>query len=594
MTHPLNNSTLVNTTSNELERIGKIASDLVKTLRAQREMLKLRGSDALISAEPIDQLERAYRTLQEISGDAGIEHTEMAQLRALARTTELINSTLDLNVVLNDVIDTVIFLTGAERGYIILKNPQSGEFEFRVARSTQKRSLSPQEQLISHSVIETVSKTQQMVLITDAVGDSRFKDAESVVDLLLRSILCVPLLVKGRLTGMVYADNRVQIGLFSEREQALVSAFANQAAIAIENARLFAQVRASIAEITTARNLMDNVFASIASGVITTDVSNNIQTFTPAAAGILDMPDSPAIRQSVIGLPLWDVLPVLYDGFEQVVQQVQWNHVPQTIETETMLPGRGKVNLTVQVTSLRRAGRDTEDAGVAIVLTDVTELKQRNAQISLLRNYLTPEMVDNITDFDVEMLSGQERMVSVLSCDIRGFTSFSEGMAPEELMEVINQYLTVSSDAVTLREGIIDKFIGDAVIGLYNTQLNEQPDHALRAVQSAMAMVQDVEALHERLPAKYHIRYGIGIHTGRVIVGNIGSATRKEFSAVGETVNYAKFLQENAHGGQVLISAETYDIVKDYYSVEPATPHRQLSHYLGEPIYRVTGRLRTS
>jgi adenylate cyclase len=496
----------------------------------------------------------------------------------------LINSTLDLDLVLNDVIDTVILLTGAERGYIVLRDPATGELEFRVARNAQRRTIGKNDVIVSHTVIDTVIASRQLVVTTDAGGDDRFNTSESVIDLLLRSILCVPLLVKGELTGLVYADNRMQTALFGKREQELVQAFANQAAIAIENARLFETVRASLAEITGARNLMDNVFSSIPSGVITVDGAGRIETFNAAAAQILNISGD-----GVIGAPLFEVVPPLFDGFERALVRVNNERTSQAYEVDTTLPTRGNVSLTIQLSPLK--GADNA-GGVTIVLNDVTELHERDRQIAALKPYLAPEMIENIRDFSDEAMRAQVREITVLSCDIRDFTRFSEGIEPEELMRVINQYLTVSAEAVMLREGIVDKFIGDAVIGLYNTQLNAQEDHALRAVQSGLTMVQDIEDLHGRLPEKYHIRYGIGIHTGTAILGNVGSARRKEFTAVGDTVQYAKFLQENALGGQVLVSAETFALVKPFYTGELVKPHRALNYYNGEAIYRITGRLR--
>lgn len=579
MTSPLNNPAVAT-----LSQVIKITQDLVRTLRAQREMLKVRGVDKAVSQEPIDQLDVASADLQRAATFLKNELLEIDQLRALAQTTELINSTLDLDLVLNDVIDTVILLTGAERGYIVLRNPETGELDFRVARNSQRRTLGRNEMIVSRTVIDEVIKSKRLVVTTDAGGDTRFNTSESVIDLLLRSILCVPLLVKGELTGLVYADNRLQTALFGLREQELVQAFANQAAIAIENARLFETVRTSLAEVTGARNLMDNVFSSITSGVITVDGTGSIETVNTAAVSILKLPD-----EGVIGQPLFEVMPVLFEGFDRALERVNSERMSQAYEVDTVLPARGNISLTIQLSPLKG---DDSVGGVTIVLNDVTELHERDRQIKAIKPYLAPEMIENIRDFSDEAMRAQERDITVLSCDIRDFTKFSEGIEPEELMRVINQYLTVSSEAVMLREGIVDKFIGDAVIGLYNTQLNQNEDHALRAVQSAMTMIHDVEALHEALPEKYHLRYGIGIHTGSAILGNVGSARRKEFTAIGDTVQYAKFLQENALGGQVLVSAETYALVKQIYTAEKVTPHRALNYYNGETIYRITGRLR--
>ncbi len=579
--------TLPNPATLELQRIIKIAHDVVKSLRAQRTLLEMRGVDKQLSPEPIQRLDLLADALAQTMVRLNNESVEISQLRALARTTELINSTLDLDLVLMDVVDTVIALTTAERGYIVLRDPLADTLDFRIARSAARRSLTEAEVQVSRSIIEQVATTQELVVVRDAITDTRFGEFDSVSSMMLRSILCVPLLVKGRLTGMIYVDNRSLPGIFGRREQGLVQAFANQAAIAIENARLFDSVRASIAEITAARNLMDNVFTSVASGIITTDDEDRIETFNLAAERLFGVS-----REESLGRLVWEVLPPLLDDFHGVFQRVRHERTPRVFEVEAELPQRGAISLTFQIAPLRSTDEANEARGVALVLTDVTEIKRRNAQLRTVKLYMTPEMVDNIRDFDDSVFSAQERMISVLACDIRGFTTFSEGIQPEALMQIVNQYLTVSSDAIALREGVIDKFIGDAVVGLYNTQLNPQEDHVLRAVQAALLMAHDVEMLHQILPPAHHLRYGIGVHTGPATLGNIGSATRREFTAVGETVQYAKFLQENALGGQVLISEAVYALVYNEYAVEQVQPHRALDHYGGEPLYWVTGLLR--
>ena len=384
---------------------------------------------------------------------------------------------------------------------------------------------------------------------------------------------------------MIYVDNRARQGLFGEREQRLVTAFANQAAVAIENARLFEHVRKNIAEITGIRDLMENVFASIASGVITTDAQDQITMLNVAAARILAIP-----LQEVVGQSLWSVLPTLYDGFDELVHEVRENKRVQTVEVDPVLASRGQVSLNLKLSPLKDDNQVTR--GVAIVLDDLTDLKQGQAQLSAVRRYLPPAMVDNIKTIDELELGGVEREISILFCDVRGFTTFSEALQPEDVMETINKYLTVSSDAINHYEGIIDKYMGDAVVGLFNTQLNPQTDHAIRAVYGAIMMVQNVQALHPLLPPDKRLLYGIGVHTGSAVLGNVGSPRRKEFTAIGSSLLLAKTLQENAQGGEVILSQDTYNIVKDRVTAEPIEPRKLKDQRDFTVIYRVTGLVR--
>jgi adenylate cyclase len=174
--------------------------------------------------------------------------------------------------------------------------------------------------------------------------------------------------------------------------------------------------------------------------------------------------------------------------------------------------------------------------------------------------------------------------------DVRGFTAFSEQLEPEVLMEIINKYLSVASDSINLFEGVVDKYMGDAATGLFNTQLNPHPDHALRGVRAAMSMVYDTQALHEVLPEAHRLYYGIGIHTGKAILGNVGGQDRREFAAVGDAIEVSKLLQENAHRGEIILSAATYEQIKHDFDCEALTPRKTKGRDDLKVMYKLIGR----
>lgn len=164
---------------------------------------------------------------------------EHSRLAAIYQVSQALGSSLVLDDALTQVMDAVIQLTGAERGCIMLFDEAAVGLDLRAARNLERESLSDKEMEYSRSVVETVSRTGKAVLTTNAQTDPRFSEQHSVMQFSLRSVLCVPLKVKGRVLGVIYVDNRVRTGLFSERDRELLSAFAIQAAIAIENAQLY-------------------------------------------------------------------------------------------------------------------------------------------------------------------------------------------------------------------------------------------------------------------------------------------------------------------------------------------------------------------
>ncbi|MCD4687546.1 MAG: SpoIIE family protein phosphatase [Anaerolineae bacterium] len=160
-------------------------------------------------------------------------------LATLYEITRELNSSLDLNVVLENIMDRVIEVTGAERGFLMLRDENTNEMEFQVARGMDRSDLVKPEFQISTSITGKVQKTGLPLLTDNAEDDERFTRGDSILIMGLRSILCVPIAIRGRLIGLVYVDNRLHVGLFNEGHRDLVAAFASQAGIAIENARLY-------------------------------------------------------------------------------------------------------------------------------------------------------------------------------------------------------------------------------------------------------------------------------------------------------------------------------------------------------------------
>jgi adenylate cyclase len=135
----------------------------------------------------------------------------------------------------------------------------------------------------------------------------------------------------------------------------------------------------------------------------------------------------------------------------------------------------------------------------------------------------------------------------------------------------LNCYLAAAAEAVLANEGTVDKFLGDAVMAWFNAPL-PQPDHTLRAVKSALALREAVAALHETFPEEAHLDFGVGIHYGEAVLGWIGTEERLEYTAIGDSVNVCKRLQENAARNQILISPEAYERVRDEVDARPFAP----------------------
>jgi PAS domain S-box-containing protein len=391
----------------------------------------------------------------------------------------------------------------------------------------------------------------------------------------------VPLKVKGKLTGVIYADNAVREGLFTEKERNLLSAFANQAAVALENAMLFASVQRTLKEVTELKNLMEDVFASIASGVITADITDEITLCNLAAGSILGV-EIPELLGSSIKNALAPLAPDLKEKVEAVKTQ---DKKFIDFEIQANLESRGNVDLRLSLSPLKTVDKAT--AGVAIVLDDLTERKRLEAQRRLFERMVSPAVIDQL-DPDSLQLGGQRIKLTTFFADIRGYTSFSERIDPESLFTVLNRYLGLAAEALLFEKGTIDKFMGDAVMAWFNAPI-PQADHVLRAVRAAISIQEKVHELHKEIPEQFRLEYGIGIHLGEALLGLVGTQKRIEYTAIGDSVNVAKRLQENAKPGQILISREAVDSLDGDVELRPLAPMLVAGKEQPLEVYEVLG-----
>jgi PAS domain S-box-containing protein len=303
------------------------------------------------------------------------------------------------------------------------------------------------------------------------------------------------------------------------------------------------------------------VFASIVSGVITADVQDQITLCNRAASAILGQASA-----EIVGRKIEDIIPTFANDILPHLDSVRKSDQPIVgLELSNILPERGAVDWRFNLSPLKDAGQKTQ--GVAIVLDDMTEQKKLEAQRGLLQRMVSPAVLDQIDPNSLQ-IGGKRSDITILFADIRGFTPYSERHTPEELVAVLNRYLAAAADAVLANEGTVDKFLGDAVMAWYNAPL-PQSDHTLRAVKSALAIRAAVAALHAELPTEAHLDFGVGIHYGDAVLGWIGTEKRLEYTAISDSVNTTKRIQENCPKNQILISREAYARVQDQIEAMP-------------------------
>jgi adenylate cyclase len=246
----------------------------------------------------------------------------------------------------------------------------------------------------------------------------------------------------------------------------------------------------------------------------------------------------------------------------------------------------GNLNIALPVASRDELG----------VLTDsfnrmARSLREKEMIKRAFTRYVAREVVEEILkDPENLVLSGERRQVTVLFCDVRGFTPMSERLAPEEVVLLLNDFYNLMIETTFKYDGTLDKFLGDAVMAVFGAPM-AHPDHSARAIRTALAMQEGIAGLNERRgrEGKEPIAVGIGVSAGEAVAGTVGTEDRMEYTVIGDSVNLAARLEANAKAGQILISHRTYERVRDLVEARPLGRIRVKGKEEEVEVYEVLG-----
>ncbi len=224
----------------------------------------------------------------------------------------------------------------------------------------------------------------------------------------------------------------------------------------------------------------------------------------------------------------------------------------------------------------------------------VQQLKARETEFQELKRFFPPQIIDQIMERGGSAeLRTARKLVTVFFADLRGFTSFSEGVEPEEVMATLDEYHSLLGARIAEYSGTLERFAGDGLMVFFNDPV-EQPDHVERAARMTLAMRKDVEALRESWRQKgYEIHVGFGIHTGYATVGFIGYEGRLDYAVIGNVTNLAARLSDAAGGGEILVSAGVQAELKSGFRTEPADSLELKGISRPQPVFRLLGAERS-
>jgi len=523
------------------------------------------GDTTLVEA--VAAAERAYDVLSlertslasRLASSSSQTERELQRALTMGRVAETVNSSLELDVVLRRVLDIAVEVMHAQRGFVMIVD-ERGQLKLTAMHGLDRAAIDSDELRPSQTAVKRVFETGEPMITTDAQRDPRFSAQMSVRALKLRSIICVPLSIKNKRIGVVYLDSRVTPGLFTQHDPDLLTGFANQAALAIENARLFDEQRARLREIMWLETLQAQVLRSITSGVITIDSRGQIATFNDSAGETFGVTAASMIARPIAALD------ALIPNFSTLLPTVKGSGT--AVEVEANHPTRGTLYLMLRVDPINLGESDGNASGtLAITLTDLTshrelesmhrtDIEQRRAIREAFSRYVAPHVVESLmkTPTTVE-LGGERRTATILFADIRDFTKLAARMPAERVVEILNAYFEAAVTVIFKHDGLLDKFYGDGLMAVFGPPQNREDD-AARALRAANELHRIVREMEPTLGEQLHI--SVGLASGDVVAGHIGSTRRMDYTVIGDAVNLASRLQSAAPPDTTYCDEATY------------------------------------
>ena len=465
--------------------------------------------------------------------------------QAFLKLISEISTEIKLGPLLEKIITAITALIDAERSTLFINDEKNNELFTKVGEGLGEIEIRfPNNVGIAGSVFTT----GETINIPHAYADLRFNpEFDKQTGFFTRSILCVPVRNNtGKIIGVTQVLNK-KGGTFNQEDESRLSAFTSQISMGIENATLFDNMQ-------NIKNYNQAILESMVSAVVTIDAENKIKTCNDAGFRLFNI----SAENNMSGKHIEEFFGRQNKWLTKAIKE---NNSKQYFDAELLFDEKLSVNITLEPL----IDVNQESMGMMIMIEDITNEKRMKSTMS---RYMDPELADSLLTEDSGLLGGNQTVATVLFSDVRSFTTITEMLGAEGTVSLLNEYFTLMVDCIQKEGGMLDKFIGDAIMAVFGTPLphEDDPDRGVRAAISMMEKLNEYN-VQRKARGLNTIDHSIGLNTDDIVSGNIGSEKRMDYTVIGDGVNLAARLESacKQYGSSILISEFTFEKLKATY-----------------------------
>ncbi|MEC9346759.1 MAG: GAF domain-containing protein [Pseudomonadota bacterium] len=488
-------------------------------------------------------------TLQSMQLVERMETTRRREIEFLNVVSDM-TSELELTRLLQRVMSEATRMLDAERSTLFINDEKTNELFSHVGEGLDKVEI----RLPNHlGIAGAVFVSGETVNIPYAYADLRFNPGfDKQTGFFTRSILCVPVINKaGKVIGVTQALNK-RGGPFTDEDESRLKAFTAQIAIGLENAKLFSDIQAM-------KNYNESMLQSMSNGVVTFDEDGVCRTCNAAGARIMR-----TTSKDVVGRKKDEIFADANTWVLEKIVRVEQNGEGEMAADAELAFGGEKVSANVTVLPLKS---ENKSLGTLIMLEDISNEKRVRSTLS---RYMDPGLADQMlaSGNQDEILGGKDVTATVLFSDVRGFTTITEKLGAQGTVALLNDYFELMVDCISDQGGMLDKFIGDAIMAAFGIPVphDDDEDRGLRAGINMIRRLWEWN-VHRKARGEMEVDMGLGLNTGSIVAGNIGSRKRMDYTMIGDGVNLAARLESacKQYSARILLSEYTVNKLKGVY-----------------------------